>query len=234
MFENSYVQIHCINSLYHWFLSVIVLKRNSLISWISYLTYFYKLCRYHDKASNSHIISLTVAMTHQRLSISLREDEPQLPDWRLSANARRDSALLLLQSYETSYSNCLVHVTRQHAVWLIHELVKDLKWTKYTISTLSPMGWGEVLVVPLEWEDAVETSGEYLVGLLGFFSHYIAQLQTFLLDTCPTNSRSYLYCPNAVCQEHCCPAVPDFMVDEWFPEIRGSYLSTSWLSVGQG
>ena len=71
-------------------------------------------------------------MTHdQLLSISLKEDETQAPDWRHYANERRDCALSLVQHYETCYANCLVHVTRQHAVWLINELIKGLKWTHY-------------------------------------------------------------------------------------------------------
>ena len=152
-------------------------------------------------------------MTHQPLSISLKEGETPVPDWRHFANEKRDRALSLKQRYENYYANCLVHVARQRAVWFISKLIKDLKWTRGTISVLPSEEWAGVLEVPSEWEDEEgETSGAYLVGLLSFFSFYIIRLQTFLRETCPSNPISSLFCPRAICQKHCCPLVPTHML----------------------
>ena len=80
---------------------------------------------------------------------------------------------------------------------LVNMLLQDVRWTRFTLSTLTPLEWDEVLCTPTEWEDEMgETSGSHLVGLLDYFSHYVSLLHGFLMDTCPSNPRSVLYCPH--------------------------------------
>ena len=152
-------------------------------------------------------------MSHQHLYVSLRENEQPLPMWRRQANVRRDWVASEMMLYETSQASCLVHVTRQHAFWLVNLLLQDVRWTRFTLSTLTPLEWDEVLCTPTEWEDEMgETSGSHLIGLLDYFSHYVSLLHGFLMDTCPSNPRSFLYCPHAVCREYCCPSVPESLL----------------------